>query len=135
MPLIVCSTRAAAAEPEHALPQLFADPLGLQGRFAEQVLLQQLQRAFDQRPRRVAAADADEPVVADDFDQRVVLHVRIGPARPAVIVRGPAEGNRADGGDFHESSSDVDCDALMHDQDNACRVESNMTNDQVTSDQ
>jgi hypothetical protein len=93
--------RAAAAEPEHALPQLLAQPLGLESALANHVRQQQGQRTFHQLPRRIATADADKAVLTDDLDQRVVLHIRIGSPRPAVVVSGSAERDGFDCGDFH----------------------------------
>ena len=81
--------RAAAAEPEHRLPQLFAHAFRLEARLADQMRAQQLERSFDQRTRGVATSDARQPLVGQHLDERVVLHVGIGAARPAVIVRAP----------------------------------------------
>src|SRR3569623_695042 len=67
---------------------------------------QQFERALDERPRRVATAQASQPFVGADFDKRVVLNVGIGPARPAMVVRSAAERDGADFGDFHGVSSE-----------------------------
>ena len=62
--------RSAAPEPEHRLPQFFADPLRLQARLADQVRSQQRQRTFDQCAGRVATADAADTGVAANFHRR-----------------------------------------------------------------
>ena len=89
----MCSTEPPRPSQNIDLPQLFADALGLERRSRRSdAACSSSSDAFDQRPRRVATAEADEPFVADDLDQRVVLHVGIGAAGPAVIVGGAATG-------------------------------------------
>ena len=63
--------RPATALPEGRLAQALADAHRLVGPFADEKRLEQLDGPFDERLRREDAADAGEPLVGEDFDDRV----------------------------------------------------------------
>ena len=101
MPLIACSTDAAAPLPEARLAERLGDALRLDGRLPSQQRPEQLDRPGDELARGEATADADQPLVAPDDEQRVQVLLRLVPLRPAAVHGAARERADVDRHDLH----------------------------------
>src|SRR5438445_5792926 len=81
----------AAPLPEQTLPELLADSGRFVGPLADQEWTQQLDGGVDQSLARHGTADAAEPLIRDDLDNRVDVLLRLEVIHPAAFDRAAGE--------------------------------------------